>query len=148
MTASSLSIEPATGTALDDVERLLEAHDLPTADVRDPTPSFVVGRADGDVVAAGGLETYGDAGLLRSVVVADRHRGRGYGAAVCDALEARAREAGVRTLYLLTTTAADYFRARGYETVERDAVPPRVRETSQFTELCPASATCMRTDLG
>jgi len=147
MTAGRLQIERATAAALDEVERLLEALDLPTADVRDAAPNFVVGRVDEEVVAVGGLETYGDVALLRSVAVAETHRGRGFGAAICDALESRARAAGVRTLYLLTTTAAGYFRARGYRAVERDAVPSAVREKSQFTELCPASAACMRTEL-
>lgn len=144
MTTHSPSIERATELDLEHVERLLAANDLPTADVRDSAPAFFIGRVDGDVVGVGGLETHGNVGLLRSVVVPEQHRGRGYGAAICAALESRAGEDGVSTLYLLTTTATEFFRARGYELVDRDGVPGAVRETSQFTDLCPASATCMR----
>lgn len=141
------AIEPATPTDLDRVERLLAANDLPTADVREAGPRFVIARVDGETVGVGGLERHGDAGLLRSVAVGDSYRGQGYGAAVCADLEARARQAGVSTLYLLTTTAADYFRQRGYEPVVRSTVPERLRATRQFTDLCPDSATCMRKPL-
>lgn len=147
MSSAQISIDPATADDLDLVERLLESNDLPTSDVRDAAPEFVVGRLDDEPVGVGGIEAYGHVGLLRSIVVAEAHRGRGYGAALCDALEARARADGVSTLYLLTTTAAGFFRARGYEAVDREAVPSGIRETSQFTDLCPASATRMRTDL-
>lgn len=147
MTVETLSVEPATPEDLDLVERLLAANDLPTADVREPAPRFYVARVDGEPVGVGGLEAHGDAALLRSVVVAAEHRGRGYGAALCDTIESRARAAGVSTLYLLTTTAPEFFRARGYEAVVREAVPAAIGHTSQFTDLCPASATCMRKHL-
>jgi amino-acid N-acetyltransferase len=55
------------------------------------------------------------------VVVAEAARGDELGTELCEALEAGAREAGVDRLYLLTTT--------------------------EFTELCPASATCLRKSL-
>jgi len=147
MTEDTVSIEAATPTDLDRVERLLAANDLPTADVHDDAPQFYLARLDGAVVGVGGLELHGDAGLLRSVVVAQPHRRRGYGATICDGLEARASRAGVGTLYLLTTTAADYFRERGYDPVARSAVPAAVRSTRQFGTLCPDSATCLRTRL-
>jgi len=142
-----VSLEPATPTDLDRVERLLAANDLPTADVRADAPRFYVARVDGEAVGVGGLELHGDAGLLRSVVVADPHRGRGYGTAMCAALEACAEQADVETLYLLTTTAADFFRDHGYTAVDREAVPERLRASRQFADLCPASATCMRKSL-
>lgn len=105
---------------------------------------FSVGYVDGDPVGAGGIERYGAVGLLRSVVVEETARGNGYGAAICRALEAEARADGVETLYLLTTTATDFFAERGYAELERADAPAAIRETTQFDELCPASATCMR----
>lgn len=54
---------------------------------------------------------------------------------------------GVETLYLLTTTAAGFFADRGYERVDRSVVPAPVRGTTQFSTLCPESATVMRKGL-
>jgi len=144
----SPTVDPADAAALDRIEALLAANDLPSADVRSKTECFSVARVDGDVVAAGGLEVHGTAGLLRSLVVPEAERGNGYGAAMCDALAARAREEGVETLYLLTTTAAAFFEGRGYERVARETAPPAVRATTEFADLCPASAICMRRELG
>ena len=131
--------------ALSYVEALLEREDLPARDVRSSPAAFYVAEdADGDRVGVGGVERYGTAGLLRSVVVAPSVRGDGYGTALCDALEARTREDGVETLYLLTTTAAGFFAGRGYAAVDRDDAPAAIRSTTEFEDLCPASATCMR----
>ena len=148
MTNPSIALRPIERGDLDRVEALLAAGGLPTDDVRAKPKCFFL-ACDGDVViGAGGLEAYGTGGLLRSVVVAEPYRGRGYGGALCDALEDRARENDIERLYILTTTAAEFFRRRGYETIDREAVPPAVRQTTEFTDLCPDSATCMRLGLG
>jgi len=148
MTTDPIRLERATGDELDRVEALLDENNLPSDDVRDGPARFFLARRDGAVVGVGGLERYGPDGLLRSVVVPEPHRGEGYGAALCDALAAWAREEGATTLYLLTTTAPAFFSARGYETIPREAAPDPIRSTSEFADLCPSSATCMRRDLG
>ncbi|WP_210424902.1 arsenic resistance N-acetyltransferase ArsN2 [Halorussus halobius] len=135
-----------------EVESLLAENGLPYRDVRAKPDRFFVARADGlddegSRVGIGGLETDGAVGLLRSVVVTEPNRGRGYGTALCDALEDRARTNGVETLYLLTTTATAFFRRRGYESVAREDAPASVRRTTEFAELCPESATCMRNEI-
>jgi amino-acid N-acetyltransferase len=130
------------------VESLLAANDLPHRDVRDAAAAFFLAYTEDGCVGLGGIERHESRGLLRSLVVPERYRGRGYGTALCDALEQYARRNGVETLYLLTTTAAPFFRGRGYERVEREAVPDGIRDTAEFTDLCPASATCLAKDLG
>lgn len=144
MTDTSLTLHRATGVDPDRVAMLLAANDLPYRDVHESPALFFLARVDGEDVGVGGLETYGDAGLLRSVVVPAVHRGRGYGSRLRAALEAEARDHGVETLYLLTTTAAAFFARHGYETVERETVPARIRATTEFDDLCPDSAVCMR----
>jgi len=134
---------------LADVETLLAETDLPSEDLRDGAGTFFVGVSEDDEraggrVGVGGIENHGDVGLLRSVVVEPELRGEGYGTALCAALEGRARADGVDTLYLLTTTAADFFASRGYEQIERSAAPAAIRETTQFAQLCPDAAVCMR----
>lgn len=141
-----LTLDRADGEALAHVERLLARNDLPS-DVRTAPARFYVAR-DGDRrVGVGGIEQHGDAALLRSVVVEGSARGEGVGTALCDALEARAAEAGVERLYLLTTTAAGFFAGQGYERVERADVPDSIRGTAEFAAVCPDTATVMRKPL-
>jgi amino-acid N-acetyltransferase len=162
---ATLTLRPADETALGYVETLLDANGLPSGDVRERPGAFFVAYRDGEDracaerVGIGGIEVVdgepvdgaggtGEAterpGLLRSVVVERSSRGRGYGAALCAALERRARDEGVGTLYLLTTTAAEFFSARGFTEIERDDAPAAIRRTTQFADRCPATATCMR----
>lgn len=143
MSAVSITLQRADASTVSRIETLLAENGLPTADVRSNPGHFFVAFDGDERVGVGGLERYGADGLLRSLVVARAARGMGYGTAICDALEDRARADGVETLYLLTTTAEGFFAARGYEPIDRDAVPEVIRETPEFADLCPASAVCM-----
>ena len=154
MTDSLITIHAADTDDLDHVEALLEANGLPYQDVRTKPECFFiahVGKQQSHVgntsVGAGGLEIYGSKGLLRSVVVEESMRGQGYGEALCDELEAYARNNGVEMLYLLTTTAAAFFHRRGYDEIPRKDAPASIQGTTEFTKLCPDSATCMEKDL-
>lgn len=73
-------------------------------------------------------------------VMASHARGQAMGPRLLAAAESQASEAGVRTLYLLTTSAAPFFASRGYVTLARDAAPEGIRGRAQFAWLCPASA--------
>lgn len=141
-----MTIHPVEGD-LDYVERLLSRNNLPTLDLEATPAEFYYATADGERVGIGGLEDYGDVGLLRSVVVEAPKREQGYGTRLCEALETTARDTGIETLYLLTTTASEFFAAEGYSTLERSAVPDAIRGTTEFEELCPSTATCMRKSL-
>jgi amino-acid N-acetyltransferase len=169
----TVTLRPADETTLGYVEALLDANDLPSGDVREKPEVFFVASRDGgdgagdERVGVGGIETVSGAtevvgrvetvdgtdgsagttespGLLRSVVVEQSVRGNGYGTALCAALERRARAEGVETLYLLTTTADDFFAARGFTEIERSDAPAGIRRTTEFADLCPATATCMK----
>ena len=144
MSSVTVALRRADESDLPYVERLLSDEELPTADLRTSPARFYVGYDGDERVGTGGLERYGTDGLLRSVVVEPSARGNGYGTAICEALERRARAEGVERLYLLTTTAAEFFAERGYEDVERSDAPAAIRETSEFDDLCPASAACLR----
>lgn len=147
MTAT-LTVRKAELDELDHVETLLEANGLPTQDVRAKPECFFVACDEGTVVGVGGFEHDGSDGLLRSLVIMESARGRGYGTALCAALESRARSDGIEALYLLTTTAASFFRKLGYDKITREEVPASIQGTAEFSELCPDSATCLRKDLG
>ncbi|WP_137285970.1 arsenic resistance N-acetyltransferase ArsN2 [Halorussus salinisoli] len=147
MSNSSLTIRRVDDDSVDRVESLLEANGLPYQDVRSKSECFFLAYSDTECIGTGGVETHGSDGLLRSVVVTEPNRGQGYGVALCDALEEYARTIEVETLYLLTTTAEAFFRRCGYEETVRENVPARIQRTTEFAELCPSSATCMRKNL-
>ena len=126
------------------VATLLAKNDLPYRDIRTEPVTFVGAVVAGDLVGVGGLERYDAVGLLRSVVVEESFQGQGLGTRLCDELEAQAQETGIESLYLLTTTAAEFFRARGYDEVDRSEAPSPIQDTSEFQDLCPVSARCMR----
>lgn len=144
MTQPSITVRNAGEADIDRIELVLESNGLPYQDVRRKAECFFTVHSDTEFIGTAGVETYGSDGLLRSVVITEPNRGRGYGAALCAALEDRARTQGVERLYLLTTTAAPFFSRQGYDPIAREAVPASIRRTSEFTELCPDSATCMR----
>ncbi len=130
------------------VRRLLEASNLPTEDLEVGHPVDFLGCGDASRPAGAiGLEAHGAHGLLRSLVVSPEVRGAGCGKALVAGIEARAQAQGLADLYLLTETAAPFFASLGYEVVERDAVPAPIRRTTEFSSLCPDTATVMRKDL-
>lgn len=172
----TVELRPAEPRDREYVEGLLAENDLPTSDLDSAYPSlFVCEFADssgirrsdasqeptrprrvgeGKRVGVGGLEVEGDtgevtgnAGLLRSVAVEESARGAGYGTAICERLLDRARAADLDAVYLLTTTAEDFFADLGFERAERSRVPDTIRGTAEFTDLCPASATCMKKEV-
>lgn len=138
-----VAVGRATRADRDRLAALLDAAGLPSDAVRENDGQFYAGRVGDDVVCGGGLELHDETALVRSVVVADDHRGRGFGRALCDELEAAAGRAGVTTAYLLTTTAAGFFERQGYRRIARDDAPECIRRTTQFADTCPSTATCM-----
>lgn len=147
MTESAITLRKADPGDLDRIETLLETNGLPHRDVQSKPGCFFFGCSDAEVVGIGGIEMYGSNGLLRSVVIGESVRGQGYGTAMCAELENHAKNNGVDTLYLLTTTAPDFFRKRGYESIGRGETPPVIQRTAEFQELCPTSAVCMKKDV-
>lgn len=138
------SIQPGS---LAEVRGLLAASMLPTDDLHDPAIELLGAWDGAALVGAVGLQRCGDAGLLRSLVVAPAWQGRGLGHELCARVVTLARRRDLTALYLLTTTAADFFRRLGYRDAARDAVPAEIRATAEFASLCPSTATVLRLDL-
>lgn len=141
---TALALRPATGADLDAVLALLTDAGLPPAGVAEAFSGFVVAEQDGRVVAAAGVERYGTAALLRSVVVAPHRRGTRLGEALVTHMLHRLALAGVEEVFLLTTTAEGWFPRFGFGRVEREDVPPAVRRSPEFMGACPASAAVLR----
>jgi amino-acid N-acetyltransferase len=141
-----VALHPVAGN-LDYVESCLRQTNLPTQDLQTTPAEFYYATADGERIGVGGIEEYGRVGLLRSVAVEPSKQGHGYGSALCAALETTAQTNDIETLYVLTTTAAEFFTARGYDAIDRTTAPDAIEETTQFQNLCPSTATCMRKSL-
>jgi amino-acid N-acetyltransferase len=94
-----------------------------------------------------GLERYGSAALLRSVAVANSHRGKKVARRLVAQLIERGRDEGIESLLLLTMTKAGYFEHFGFKTIGRAEVPAAVQGSVQFQGVCHASATVMRLDI-
>ncbi len=128
----------------DEVEALLVSEELPVSDLRSPNQLRLFGVRVGDrIIGIVGIESHGNVGLLRSLVVGEASRKSGCGQKLVAKAEAWASEKGVKSLYLLTTTAASFFSRLGYEVVPRSEAPASIANSAQFAELCPASATFM-----
>jgi amino-acid N-acetyltransferase len=126
------------------VVALLEAEGLPVSDLTEAhLEHFFFTGTDGAPSALVGLEIYGEAALLRSLIVSASARSRGLGSALVLHAEAYAAARGVRSIYLLTTTAETYFDRRGYECLDRAQAPASIESTREFASLCPSSSAFM-----
>jgi amino-acid N-acetyltransferase len=126
------------------VRRLLEEAGLPTSDLTATHFEHFFGAGARDSPhGAVGIELHDRDALLRSLVVDESARGRGFGRALVEAAERYASERGARRMYLLTTTAAKFFGRLGYRPLARDAAPESIRATPEFATLCSADSAFM-----
>jgi arsenite methyltransferase len=141
-------VRSAQASDLPAVQAILAQSKLPDDGLTEQFgPAYAVAAEADRVIGVVGIERYGDFGLLRSAAVAPAARGRGVAEAlVLDRIDWSMRQ-GLRTLYLLTTTASDYFPRFGFETIQRAEVPAEVQASVEFTSCCPTSATVMQLDL-
>ena len=140
-----IKIEIFTKAEVGEISKLLSQAGLPTEDLTlDKLKNFLVARQEeGSLIGAIGVEAHGDVGLLRSLVVHPSHRGQGAGKRLTDEIESFAKRKGIKTLYLLTTTAADFFPSLGYHVIQRARVPASIAGTEEFKTICPVPAVCL-----
>lgn len=142
-----MNIQKATEQARAAIVSLLQSQKLPTEDLPAVLENFLIAEEDGQLVALIGLERYGRDGLLRSMVVHPAYRNRQIAERLVHQLETTASLSGIATLYLLTETAEKYFSRKGYNIISRSEVPPLLMQSSEFSHVCPASATVMKKEL-
>jgi amino-acid N-acetyltransferase len=141
---NALHARPALAAA----KALLESAQLPTADLTEQhCEHFFYAGAAAAPTGLVGLELFGDVALLRSLVVNPDARAAGMGTALVQHAETQARAQGVKTVYLLTTTAETFFDRRGYEKASRETAPPGIKATREFAGICPASSAFMSKQL-
>lgn len=134
----------------DDFEKvvgLLAESELDISDLKQPSIRLFQIGENGQIAGVGGLEIYGDQALLRSVAVTKENRGQGIGKMLVGQIEKVSVLSGIKSLYLLTTTASGFFRSLGYLQINRDEFAEPLKQTAQFAGLCPANAVCMKKEL-
>jgi amino-acid N-acetyltransferase len=141
-----MNIVPASQNSFSAAIELLKKNNLPTEDINPGTQLFVVEEGD-NVIATVAVEyDYNDA-LLRSLSVSEEKRSSGIGAELVDFIEDYVRMQGVRTIYILTTTAAGFFSRRGYTLIDRSNVPQFIKDTKEYSVICASSSTLMKKKL-
>jgi amino-acid N-acetyltransferase len=145
---NDITLRPATDADVEAIANLLKESGLPISGVADfLAHGYVLAESGGRVVGAAGVESYNEAGLLRSVVVSESMRGTGLGRRlVVDRIDWAERNR-LHTMYLLTETAPAFFSHLGFEVLPRDSAPDGIRSSSEFSEVCPESAVFMARSL-
>ena len=133
-----------------EIRRLLTDGDLHHEDITTAQLKHFLLGWDGPtkLVAVVGLEIKNRSALLRSLAVDADYRSRGIATKLVGKIEGYAKSMEVDTLYLLTLTAEAFFEKCGYRQIARDSAPAKIQETTEFRNLCPASAVCMVRHLG
>jgi N-acetylglutamate synthase-like GNAT family acetyltransferase len=139
-----LSAIPLAAWEREGVTAALRKLGLPADDVASPGRMFWrFETRDLTPVGFGGLEIHDGDALLRSVVTLPPVRRRGIARAIVAALEAEARIADCRAIWLMTTSATPLFDQLGYAACKTAIVPQPIRETPEFAVQSAASATVM-----
>ena len=122
----------------------LHHEDISTAQLK----HFLLGWDGPKLIAVIGLEIKNHSALLRSLAVEADYRNRRIATRLVGKIEDYAKSMEVDTLYLLTMTVEAFFEKCGYRRIARDSAPVGIQETTEFKNLCPASAVCMDRNLG
>lgn len=131
----------------DSVFELLAEAKLDFSDLKQSNIRLFRFEEDGLLIGICGLESFDDQALLRSVAVTKEFQGKGFGKEMVAQMEQVAKQSGIKSLYLLTTTAAGFFKSIGYQQINRDDFAETLKQTSQFSGLCPVSAICMKKEM-
>jgi N-acetylglutamate synthase-like GNAT family acetyltransferase/protein-tyrosine-phosphatase len=140
---ATISIGPACGGDLDAIKRLLVGSLLPSRDVGGTNQRFIVASENGRLIGCAGLQVAGQDGLVRSMAVHWTRRNAGLGSRLHERLLFEAVLAGVRTLYVVTTTAEDFFAGHGFKKIAAKAVPSELQASEEFTAFVPGGSTVM-----
>ncbi len=150
---SAIEIRLALPEDIPEIEALLTAEWLPPFQIREFLETFWVLDEGGSILGAAGLEVYGEAGTIRSVVVHPSRRGRRLGDLLARTAIAEAQRRRVKRLYLFTGDKAPFWRRYGFEPCTMADFEPAVRRSWQYVGLSerPEIArilTPMRVNLG
>lgn len=132
---ASIALRPARSDDIPAIESLLKAEWLPPMAIAEFLDSFWVLETGGRVAGCAGIEIYGEAAVLRSVVVSPELRGTGEGRRLVTVGLDYARQHGAKRVYLFTMHASPFFARYGFEPVTTGEFEPTVRESWQYIGL-------------
>lgn len=128
----TVELRRARAEDLAGIDALIMAEHLPAFRTGDFLDTFWVLEGQGGLLGCVGLEVYGEAALLRSVITSPDLRGRGYGDVLVEKAFNEARRRGVKRLYLFTMNKAPFFARQGFERCTMDDFEPAARQCSQY----------------
>jgi amino-acid N-acetyltransferase len=140
-------IRRAVPNDLDRAERLLQEARLPLDGFREHFADAMVAERNSEIVGCVALELYGEAALLRSLVVSPAERGRDLGQRLTSEALRLAKDRGSRDVYLLTETADHFFPRFGFAPLDRSEAPGALLASVEFQSACPKSAIFMHARL-
>jgi len=117
------------------IDTLIIAEHLPAFRTGEFLDTFWVLEREDRFVGCVGLEVYGEAALLRSVITAPDLRGQGYGDVLVRKAFEEAQGRGVKRLYLFTMDKAPFFARHGFERCTMDDFELAARQCSQYSIL-------------
>ena len=138
-----MNIVPDSQNNFSKAIQLLKKNNLPTEDINPGTQLFVV-EEENNVVGTVAVEYNFNEALLRSLSVSEEKRNAGIGLMLVEFIEDYVQKQGVKSIYLLTTTAENFFLKRGYQKTDRNAVPDFIKNTKEYSVLCSSSSTLMK----
>ena len=126
----------ATAEDMPAVQALCSSYGLAPTEFDDVTETLILREPEGDVVGCCSLKVAGTQALLFNLAVARSRRGEGLGWILADGTIRRARNVGVRAIYLATSDAADFFANRvGFVPASTDAVDPQLQASPHFAPI-------------
>lgn len=114
------------------IDALIVSEHLPPFRTADFLDTFWVLEGEEGLLGCAGLEVYGAAALLRSVVTALPVRGQGYGAALVRKAIEGAQRMGAQRLYLFTMDKAPFFQRFGFQPCTMEDFEPAARQSTQY----------------
>jgi len=117
------------------IDEMIVGEHLPPFQTADFLDTFWVLEKEGRLVGCAGLEVYGEAALLRSVVTRQEIRGQGYGDLLVKRAMEEAAKMGVKRVYLFTMDKAPFFARFGFEPCSMEDFEPAARQATQYRVL-------------
>ena len=129
----SVTIRPARTSDVRQIRKLVDLYSQPrillnkaTVTLFEDVPDFLVAEVDGQFVGCGAMHViWEDLGELRTLAVDPQRTGAGIGAALVEALIARAVDLGVSRVFCLTFETG-FFTRNGFVEIEGAPVTPDV----------------------